>query len=161
MVTEKPSITIRKSKSDLPWQRQNFKYWPALISILLILNDLGIQRVNATTTTNLETNKHKLAQKKQWLESLLSNSRHREKRQINGKNANIIAPYQSRPCPINCNCNYDTVSCSDIIAECLECSHWSEIDFNQITSMKPRQFANFKFAAGRTTHIIIYKLINR
>lgn len=65
-----------------------------------------------------------------------------------------------RPCPNECNCNYDTINCNDLIKKCDECVHWPQIDFNQIEHMKTNSFKNYKFAPNRTTHIIFYKLLN-
>jgi hypothetical protein len=68
--------------------------------------------------------------------------------------------FSQRPCPTNCTCNYDTINCNDLIEKCDECSHWSQIDFNQIVQMRPSSFKHFKLSSNSTTHIIIYKLLN-
>lgn len=70
------------------------------------------------------------------------------------------ASASSKPCPSSCTCSYDTINCNDLIDSCVECVHWRQIDFNQITHMKPHAFARFHFAPNQTTHIIIYKLLN-
>jgi hypothetical protein len=66
----------------------------------------------------------------------------------------------NRPCPKNCNCNFDTINCNDLVESCTECVHWSKIDFNQIIQMKSQAFKNYMFSSNHSTHIIIYKLLN-
>lgn len=102
--------------------------------------------------------------KNKWLRKHLLNSNnnhHRSKRSPNSIFSNDDLLVQSqRPCPKNCNCNYDTINCNDLIDTCYECVHWPQIDFNQISQIKKDSFRHFKFAPNRTTHIIIYKLLN-
>lgn len=128
-----------------------------IISLLLILNECSTLYAHTNKEQSIETNKYKLAQKRLWLQSLLNESRH--KRSVIETFSNADSAYK-RPCPVDCNCNYETISCSQIIKSCAECIYWNEIDFNQINSIQPGAFKDFKFASGKKTHIVIYKLIN-
>lgn len=111
--------------------------------------------INKSDQTSLETNRFKLTKKDRWLQSHLKSHKNRHRRDLveNSK-------FFKRPCPVNCNCNYETINCNAMIPSCSECFHWSGIDFNQINSMKSGAFSGFKFAPNRTTHVIIYKLVD-
>ena len=126
---------------------KSIKIWTGLVIFLLFVS-------SAENKSSLETDKTKLLKKKQWLDNHLARSR--LKRSVLESSFYT----QNRPCPSNCNCNYETVNCNDLISECPECEHWTEIDFNQIQAMKRNTFKHFKFAPNKTTQIIIYKLIN-
>jgi hypothetical protein len=63
-------------------------------------------------------------------------------------------------CPANCTCSYETAYCSDLIDTCHECKYWSRIDFSRISNLKPEAFKYFDFAPGRTTQLIVYRLLN-
>ncbi len=116
------------------------------VSLLLVLS-IATTAV-ASDQPSLETNKLTLLKKDRWLQSLLHTSRHKRQTPL------------KRPCPPQCNCNYESISCSDLIPACPECLHWSAIDFSHITAIKPHAFRDFHFAPDRTTHLIIYKLID-
>lgn len=129
-----------------------------LIPILLIYAFILLKH----GTLGAKKQKYIYKQKDQWLEGLLKRTK-RSLDPTHNHNRHAILLQQDRlqrPCPTNCNCNYDTVNCNDLIETCEECVHWSQIDFNQIVQMRPMSFKNFNFAPNRTTHIIIYKLLN-
>ena len=127
---------------------------------------LRILLITILIKNGLFSSGYKQYEKDKWLKNLLS----RTKRSIDGyysmthkdlffgQSAKEIN--KQRPCPDKCNCNYDTINCNELIDSCTECVHWNQIDFNQILQMKTESFKNFRFAPNRTTHIIIYKLLN-
>lgn len=129
--------------------KKSINIWPSLFLLSIIFSGML-----AENESSLETSKNILAKKKEWLDTHLA--RTRSKRSV------LESSFYSknRPCPSTCNCNYETMNCNDLISECPECEHWSEIDFNQIQALKRNTFKHFKFASNRTTQIIIYKLIN-
>ncbi|CAF1097052.1 unnamed protein product, partial [Brachionus calyciflorus] len=65
-----------------------------------------------------------------------------------------------RQCPRTCSCNFDTISCPELILSCSECALWPRIEFNQITYLSPNSFENFHFLPNHNYRIIIYKLLN-
>ncbi len=113
---------------------------------------------NDQVLSSIETNKLILLKKDRWLHSLLHSTTtpQRQKRQISHESISFF----KRSCPLKCSCNYDSISCNELIDACPECFHWSSIDFNHINVMKPYTFKNFRFAPDRRTHVIIYKLID-
>ena len=101
--------------------------------------------------------KNNFRRKKQWLQHLLSRTKRSPLSEYaipldtslnlgNRGHVDTTATFvpTPRPCPKECNCNYDTINCNDLIASCDECTHWQQIDFNQIQRMKPMSFANFR-----------------
>ena len=107
-----------------------------------------------------ETNKATIYKKNLWLRNLVSRSRRSYEEANNAAAHQNKLNKQTRPCPSGCTCSYDTINCNELIDQCDECVNWHQIDFNQITELKRNTFSQFKFAPNRTTHIIIYKLLN-
>ena len=113
--------------------------------------------------SQIETNKYKIYKKNQFTKNLVSRSKRSYDETIfsnNNKHLSSQNDHLKRPCPVGCTCSYDTINCNELIDQCHDCIHWHQIDFNQITEMKKQTFKNFNFAPNRTTHIIIYKLLN-
>lgn len=143
-----------------------------LLLVQLLLN-LVLLSTSLKLKKNIEDkNSLNYKRKTEWLKQHLSRTKRSFSNTDNGfqtqqnreyynyKKAKDSDNLHQRPCPINCNCNYDTINCNDLIDTCDECLHWPQIDFNQIVNMKPSSFKNYNFAPNRTTHIIIYKLLN-
>jgi hypothetical protein len=128
--------------------------------VLLALCSFGLIQ---TAASSKHRQRYINQRKDAWLDSHLSRSR-RNLFQLDEIDKSSDAALRSRhfyrPCPRNCNCNFDTINCNDLIDQCTECVHWSKIDFNQIGQMRPRSFHHFRFSPNHTTHIIIYKLLN-
>lgn len=103
-----------------------------------------------------ETNKYRIYKKNQWVKNLVSRSKRSYEESLLLKSNKQI----EKQCPMGCTCSSDTINCNDLIETCEECINWHQIDFNQISEMKANTFRYFKFAPNRTTHIIIYKLLN-
>jgi hypothetical protein len=129
---------------------------------LVILIYTSFHTVVYTHEHEHETNKATIYKKNVWLRNLVARSRrsYEEANNVAAFNSQNKLNKQVRPCPSGCTCSYDTVNCNELIDQCDECVNWHQIDFNQITELKRDTFSQFKFAPNRTTHIIIYKLLN-
>ena len=153
---------------DFPHNKMHFYHTKPNIIVFGIVAFVLAVCLNAESQyeTHLETNKLQLLKKDRWLKDLLS----RTKRSSSSSSSNIIPDTQllkslysssmkkPRPCPSQCNC-YEAISCNELIAKCVECEHWSDIHFNQINQMQVASFRHFHLAPNKTTHIIIYKLM--
>lgn len=140
---------------------------------ILVLADIGSRSCSSSPTPQPHLRSYLSRRKQEWLRAHLR----RSKRDIGigigddggggggsggGIEERLLVKYQqqTKPCPRSCTCSYDTINCNDLIDACPECVHWRQIDFNQISHIGPKSFRNFHFAPNRTTHIIIYKLLN-
>jgi hypothetical protein len=147
----------------------------SFILSFIYLTILLIKRIKPSSLNSQKSSLLNYHEKNAWLDNLLTQQkltnsagleRQRHRRnlyQLDDVISRVRSQQQNqqnRPCPHNCNCNYETINCNGLISTCNECLYWPKIDFNQIYKLTESAFKHFKFAPGKITNVIIYKLLN-